>query len=166
MARPALFSTCAKTPIRIYESHDRSRFQRYGCAVISGLRTGPFVIDTAQEERVFGIEFRAGGSWPFFAIPISELANQSIALGDLWHASAHKLREQLLLAASPAQMFALAEQYLLSALLRRDRPHAAVESAVRCFTQNSPWITIPMDHYFWRSEPHRLQPPALQPAFS
>lgn len=123
-------------PIRIYESEDRSHFQSYGDAVINGPRTRPFVIDTAQEERVFGIQFRAGGSWPFFHLPVSELANQSIALDDLWDSSALQLREQLLLAVSPAEMFALAERFLRAAFMRHCTPHAAVEYAVHCFMQH------------------------------
>ncbi len=130
-------------PIRIYESQHRDRFQSYGCAVVSGPRTRPFVIDSAQQERVFGIQSRAGGAWPFFQMPASKLANQSVSLHDLWSTSAHQLREQLLLAASPAEIFARAEQHLLSTLIRRGKSHAAVDFALRYFTRNPSPVSIP-----------------------
>lgn len=123
-------------PIRIYNSRNRETSQSYGCAVIAGPRTCPFVIDSAQQERVFGIQFRAGGSWPFFPLPVSELANQNVALDDLWHASKHQLREQLLSATCPSQMFLLAERHLFAALPRQGKPHAAVEYAVACLMRN------------------------------
>jgi AraC-like DNA-binding protein len=118
-------------PIRLYDSENRARFESYGAAVFTGPRTRPFVIDTSQQERVFGIQFRPGGSWPFFAPPVSEFANLSISLNDLWRGGAGELREQLLAAREPATMFAVAEQCLLRAMRRDEGMHPAVGYALQ-----------------------------------
>ena len=46
------------SPIRIYHPDDVSRFDTYGHAVLSGARTSYFVIGTAEQERVLGIQFQ------------------------------------------------------------------------------------------------------------
>jgi hypothetical protein len=55
--------------MRIYDPDDLNRYQVYGQAVLSGARTKSFVIDTVQEERVFGIQFQPGGTFPFSVFP-------------------------------------------------------------------------------------------------
>lgn len=52
-------------PIFIYDAEDTTQYRSHGCALISGPRTNCFVIDTKQEERVFGIQFKPGGTFPF-----------------------------------------------------------------------------------------------------
>ena len=117
-------------PIRIYHSDDISRFDTYGHAVVSGARTNYFVIDTAEQERVVGIEFNPGGAFPFFRAPIDEMENASIALDDLWRARAAELRERMLSAASIAAMFRILEQDLLAQLARPLEWHPAVAYAL------------------------------------
>ncbi len=123
-------------PIRLYDFEDRTRFESYGAAVFSGPRTRPLVIDSSQQECVFGVQFRPGGSWPFFSPSVNELANLSISLDDLWRGWAGELRERLLAAASPAEMFVLAERYFLQAMRRRDGVHPAVGYALQTLDQN------------------------------
>lgn len=123
-------------PIRLYDSSDRSLMQSYGSAVLSGPRTRPFVIDSAQQECVFGIQFRPGGSWPFFLPPTSELANLSVSLSDLWQGWAGELRERLLAENSPERMFALTERHLLRMMRRRDGFHPVVGYALQQFSRD------------------------------
>lgn len=127
-------------PICIYDADDTSRFTSHGHAVISGPRTNCFVIDTSQEERVFGIQFRPGGAFPFFRPPASEMKNTSVNLDLLWKAAARELRERLLQARAIDAMFALAEEYLLAQLVRQLELHPAVEFARQHFCR-APHIT-------------------------
>jgi AraC-like DNA-binding protein len=120
--------------IRVYDAEDASRYTSHGLAVVSGPRTRCFVIDTSQEERVFGIQFRPGGAFPFFKPPVSEFKNTDVTLECLWKGAAGELRERLLAASSVASMFALAEQYLVARLVREPRLHPAVEFARQRFS--------------------------------
>jgi AraC-like DNA-binding protein len=115
--------------MRIYDADDPQRFTSCGLAGITGPRTGCFAIDTAAEERVVGIQFLAGGSFPFFREPAAEVANQSVPLDSLWGTRAVLLREQLLAASSVDAMFATLERALFAQLARPPELHPAVAFA-------------------------------------
>jgi len=118
------------SPIRIYHSDDVSRFDTYGHSVVSGARSNYFVIDTAEQERVIGIQFNPGGAFPFFRAPADEMENASIALEDLWRARSGELRERMLAAPSIPAMFCILEQDLLAQLARPLDWHPAVAYAL------------------------------------
>ncbi|MFP5228642.1 MAG: DUF6597 domain-containing transcriptional factor [Acidobacteriota bacterium] len=114
--------------MRLYEADDLDRYTSCGVAALTGPRTGCFAIDTACEDRVIGIEFHPGGTFPFFRAPAGELANQSIPLDCLWPA-AREIREQLLAAPSVDAMFAILERALLTHMVRPLELHPATEFA-------------------------------------
>jgi AraC-like DNA-binding protein len=130
---PSIVFNLLHEPMRIYDADNLSRYQSYGQAVFSGARTSCFVIDTAQEDRVFGIQFQPGGAFPFFRMPASEFENASADLGDLWPHAARELRERLLATQTIDAMFVLATQYLLTRLVRPLELHPAVRFARRQF---------------------------------
>jgi hypothetical protein len=82
---PTIVVNLRDDAMRIYDADNLTRYASYRRAVMSGPRTGCFVIDTAQEERVFGIQFHPGGSYPFFRSPALEIENQSFELDDFWN---------------------------------------------------------------------------------
>lgn len=129
-------------PICIYDADDMGRYTSHGLAVISGARTNCFVIDTSQEERVFGIQFQPGGAFPFFRAPASELKNTTVALECLWKEAAGELRERLLAASTIDSMFALAEKYLLAQLVRQLELHPAVDFARQHFCRSPHLATV------------------------
>jgi AraC-like DNA-binding protein len=122
-------------PIRIYDPDDLSLFRSYGQAVISGARTKSFVIDTIQEERVFGIQFQPGGTFPFFRAPASEIENQSVDLCCLWGTAAGELRERLLREPTIDRMFLEGEKFLLAQVARPLGLHRAVTFAQLQFSR-------------------------------
>lgn len=128
--------------IYTYDAEDTSRYTSHGFSVISGPRTRCFVIDTSQEERVFGIQFQPGGAFPFFKLPVSELKNTDVTLECLWKNAANELRERLLAAPSIASMFSLAEEYLLGQLVREPRLHPAVDFARQRFCRSPHTTTV------------------------
>jgi AraC-like DNA-binding protein len=125
--------------IRVYHPTDLNRFETFGTALFSGARSHYFVIDTAQQDRVLGIQFRAGGAYPFFRIPAGEAENTSIRLDELWKHRSELLRERLLGAPDAASMFQIAEECLLAELFRPLHLHPAVEFALTRF-YNQPHI--------------------------
>ena len=134
---PAIIFNLREEPIRIYDAQDLKRFEDYGHAVLSGARSNCFVIDTMQEERVIGVQFRPGGSYPFFRVPASEVEDSSVALGDLWRHGTAEIREQLLAAGSVDEMFRTFERCLLQQLVRPPELHPAVAYALCQFHQRS-----------------------------
>ena len=129
-------------PIRIYDWSNLDRFETFGQAVLAGARSEPFVIDTLQQERVFGIQFRAGGSFPFFRPPSSEVENRNLSLDCVWNAAASTMRERLLEAESVSAMFAVAEDVLTQQLVRPLELHPAVALAARRFSTNPHTATV------------------------
>lgn len=120
-------------PIRMYDARDLTRYDTYGLAVLSGARSDCFAIDTSQQERVVGIQFRPGGAFPFFRVPISEAEGTAIALEDLWRGHASEVRERVLAAGSVESMFAVLERCLLEQLIRPLALHPAVAYALEQF---------------------------------
>jgi len=115
--------------MRIYDADDPARFVSCGLAGLTGARTNCFAIDTATEERVVGIQFRPGGTFPFFHLPAGEIANRAVALDDLWRGAAGEVREQLLAAPSVDAVFAILERALMAQLVRPLELHPAIHFA-------------------------------------
>lgn len=115
----------------LYDADDLSRSVSCGLVALTGARTRCFAIDTASEDRVIGIQFRPGGTFPFFRAPACELANQSLPLEDLWRHAVHEIRDQLLAAPSTDAMFSILERSLLACLVRPLELHPAICFALR-----------------------------------
>ena len=130
---PAIIFNLRDDPIRIYDAQDLSRYSSCGHAVLSGPRSDCFVIDTQQQERVIGVQFRPGGAFPFFRMPASEAEGLSVCLDDLWPRRSYEIREQLLAAKSVEGMFANLERCLLEQLVRPLELHPAVRYALGKF---------------------------------
>ncbi len=117
--------------IRIYCPEDVSRYSSFGHAVLSGARSNFFVIDTAGQQRVVGIQFYPGGAFPFFRMPADEAQNSEINLEDLWRSRSAELRERMLAAPSAQAIFRILEQDLLAQLARPLELHPAVRYALQ-----------------------------------
>ena len=133
---PCIIFNLRDEPIRIYDWKNIDHWETYSHAVLSGARSEPFVIDTMQQERVFGIQFRAGGSFPFFRMPSSEVVNSDVSLDCVWHDSAGAMRTRLLESPSIPAMFAAAENALTQQLVRPLELHPAVAFATGRFSTN------------------------------
>ena len=117
--------------IRVYDWKNPTRFDSFGFAALCGPRSQPFVIDTAEQDRVFGIQFRPGGAFPFFHAPGREFENRDVELELLWPGATCRLRERLLEATDVDTMFRIAEATLLEQLVRPLQLHPGVASAAR-----------------------------------
>jgi AraC-like DNA-binding protein len=134
---PTIVVNLCDEEMRIYDAEDLNRFSSYKHALISGARTKCFVIDAGQEDRVFGIQFWAGGAFPFFREPALEMANESTELSSLWKSAAGELRERLLAVRDFRQMFRVAELFLLAETVRSLELHPAVRFAQERFARQA-----------------------------
>lgn len=130
---PAIIFNLRDEPVRLYDPEDINRYSDYGHAVLSGARSNCFVIDTEQQERVGGVQFRPGGAFPFLGMPLSEAEDISIALDDIWPGRAGEIRERLLATSDVGTMLLVLEQCLLQQLVRPLDLHPAVTYALGQF---------------------------------
>jgi AraC-like DNA-binding protein len=102
-------------------------------AGVSGAYSEAVMLDTSRPFSIIGVEFKAGGGFPFFGGPSDELHNCSASLDEVWGAAGASLRDRLWDATTPQQRFRIVQQALLAS--RRDRlaPHRAVRYALAAF---------------------------------
>ncbi len=119
--------------IRVYDKDTLALARTTRGAILVGAHSRNSVIDTEEQESVFGVQFHPGGAFPFCGgIPSDETANEQLALEDLWNAAAaDDLRTQLLEALTIDEKFDVAERCLLARLRDTNRLHAAVEYGIR-----------------------------------
>jgi AraC-like DNA-binding protein len=103
---------------RIYDSRTGELARRIEGSGFSGAQLAPFVIDTAEQVHVAGVEFRPGGAWPFVAAAQDEIVDTHLPLRDLWGSAVASLRERLLTATSDRDRLALLEATLTAQLCR------------------------------------------------
>jgi AraC-like DNA-binding protein len=115
--------------MRLYDAGDLNRYTSCGLAGLTGPRTNCFAIDTAAEDRVVGIQFQPGGTFPFLREPAGAVANQSAPLECFWGGAASEIRERLLAAPSVDAMFAVLERSLIAQLAGPLELHAAIRFA-------------------------------------
>jgi AraC-like DNA-binding protein len=121
---------------RIYNTAQPQRHRRFSGAMVSGAYAAPFVTDTLQHASIIGVHFKPGGAFPFFRLPIDELADQHVDLRELWPGSSMsaidvaELRERLCVAATASEQFALLEAALAARLVRARAQHPAVAVAL------------------------------------
>src|SRR3546814_2437501 len=94
-----LFINLVEDKSRVYDAALRCR--RFAGAAFDGPANRSFVIDTAEQVAVIGIEFRAGAAAPFFRERMDLLANDHVDLDALAVGTARGLRERLLEAGGP-----------------------------------------------------------------
>jgi AraC-like DNA-binding protein len=109
-------------------------------AVVCGVQSRYFVLSPSKRKSVFGVHFRPGGAAPFLGPPLSRVADQHLALDNVWGSWANALRERLMEAQSTFERFRHLERALLAKLEAGRKPHPAVVYALREFTM-APCIT-------------------------
>ena len=116
---------------RIYDRRNPDRCETFRGCLLSGVQSEFIVIDTANQASVMGIHFKAGGGFPFFGMPASELHDVQVPLDALWGTTSGELRDQLLEAETPQARFVILERHLLARATRPLVPHPAVSFALK-----------------------------------
>lgn len=99
-------------------------------ATVAGPHSEHWLLETAAAASVVGVHFRAGGAFPFFDFPLSELHNVRIPLEALWGAKARLLVDEVRAAATPDSKFDVLERVLLATASTLSR-HRAVTQALQ-----------------------------------
>jgi len=114
---------------RFYDKGDTSKCFTHRGTLIAGVLTEYAVIDTEEQMSVMGINFKPGGAFPFFNLPLSELQDLHLSLDELWGSSANTLRERLIEAPTVDAKFDLLEAVLTGRMTAFDH-HPAVQFAL------------------------------------
>jgi AraC-like DNA-binding protein len=96
--------------------------------LVAGVHSEYMVIDTSSLQEMIGIQFRPGGSIPFFGVPTDELSDRHVPLEIFWGQEAGEMREWLLAAPTPEAEFKVLESHLTA----RSRGHLKRHPAVGC----------------------------------
>src|SRR5262249_8302062 len=123
--------------LRIYDRVTPGACERFSGAIVSGTYDRFFVIDTAEEASLLGVHFRAGGAFPFFDFPMSELVNTHVDLDTLWGRSAGEVLERLRDAPRPLDKFRVLETALSARLSGRSDRGAMVPFALDALSQST-----------------------------
>jgi AraC-like DNA-binding protein len=81
-----------------------------------GLWSVRHMVNWPVDLRLFGVNFKPSGAYPFVRLPLSEVNNQVVPLDALWGFFATEIRERLYAAPTIQAGFALFEQLLLARL--------------------------------------------------
>jgi AraC-like DNA-binding protein len=97
-----------------------------------GPRTRSVVINTTSKFELLGVHFKLGGGFPFLQLPMDELQDIGVSIGDLWGKNdAQCLLEVLHEAATAEMKFRILERWLLKVARDRLQSHPAVTFAMR-----------------------------------
>jgi len=95
-------------------------------AMICGVHTVPFLIDSKEDDVIFGVHFKPGGAFPFLHVNCSELLNSHFALEKFWGEAAGELRKSLIDSKDVEEKFDIMEKFLLSQFSEKKTRHSAV----------------------------------------
>lgn len=95
-----------------------------------GLRGAHHVIGWPPDMRLFIVDFKPGGAYPFLGLPVSELHNQVVSLDTIWGNFAAEMRERLYAAPTTEARFALLERLLLARLGQVPNGFQTVQAAI------------------------------------
>ncbi len=101
-------------------------------AMLHGADTLAYALETDRPLFQVGVDFKAGGAYPFFAPPASVLQNAHLSLDALWsRRQVAELRDRLVTAQTQEECARLLAHTLLRQLVRPLRHHPAVALALR-----------------------------------
>jgi len=108
-------------------------------AVFNGADTTAFLLETDRPLYQFGVDFKPGGAYPFFALPASELHDAHVPLDTLWSVGAvRELRERVAAARTLGERAKILEELLLRQLAHPLEHHPAVRLALQAFSYAPP----------------------------
>jgi AraC-like DNA-binding protein len=110
--------------IRIYDREDHTRFSNRSGVITIGAQPEYFLIDTAQQRCVLGVQFLPGGAFPFLNMQADALQGEHVDLKG-------SLRERILEAATPRARCLVIEAELLARACGRLELRPEIAFAVR-----------------------------------
>jgi AraC-like DNA-binding protein len=117
-----LMVNLAEDEFRTHDPVRTERMDRHSGAVLAGPHARSTVIDTREQRWLAAVEFRSGAAGQFFPMPMTEVCNRVVELGELWGRDGELLRERLLEAPTPASKFRVFEEVLLQQFIPKVDP--------------------------------------------
>jgi AraC-like DNA-binding protein len=117
-------------PKYIYDNQTLREIQACHHAWASGVRTEFISIPSGKHSPMFIISFRKGMAYPFFPVPMNEMADRVVDADLLWGNDFAFLREQLLEINEIDRKFETVESFLLKQFQARLLLNPAVEYAL------------------------------------
>ena len=108
----------------------------------SGVQTASMMLDTSKPFSLLGVGFKAGGSFPFFPMPVGELHNLFVPLESVWGARAGEVCDRVMHARTPSAKVAVMERALLSAARGRREQHTSVRYGVAALRKQRPVASV------------------------
>jgi AraC-like DNA-binding protein len=96
----------------VYDNESLTPIQACRHAWVSGVRTRPITIPSGRDSRLLVVAFRKGKAYPFYPLPIHEIADAVVGAELIFGKRVLDLRERLSAARSLNQMFLLVEKFL------------------------------------------------------
>lgn len=117
-------------------------------AIVQGMHTRPFGLDRADQQAVIGAVLEPTAAGAFCATPANLLAEQHVALEDLWSsAAAGELADRLRQVATADARLDCLERILIARLGPADPPDALVRAALHRMASPGDTITILADDF-------------------
>ena len=131
-ARMGLLVNLAEDQLRHYDGEGFDVVHRSPGIAISGAYERHFAID-AHQPRMMGVQFKPGGTYPFFAPSARVLCNDHVALEDIWGADARRLHHRIVEAPTVEAKFRTLADALMARMPRTPQRHPAVSLALDRF---------------------------------
>ena len=144
-----VFRTSAGPGVTVFDSVDSPLGMQLPEAVIGGPRSRFYLKQSVRPARSVGVLLRPGGIRALWGMPAHAVAEQHVALADLWGAQGRELGEELLGMACPARRLVRLEEALLgqlrcrAALGQQAGVQPAVARALRGLSETArvePWL--------------------------
>lgn len=128
-----------ESPKYIYDNHTLKEIQACRRVWFSGMRHAPITIPSGNDSEMFIVNFHKGMAYPFVEMPMDELTDLVVDGQLVMTEEILTIRDKILEATSPAEMFAKVENHLLEVFIPRliQNPfvHYAVNQILGCPTQ-------------------------------
>jgi AraC-like DNA-binding protein len=119
-----------ETPIICRPSDASPRLTVWSKGVVHGPQWSYYRSVSKPPGVVVGVAFRPGAAAAILGVPIVELTDRHVPIDEVWGARGDRLREQLLAAGSPVNIFRVLERELTARLERPLLIHPAVAEAL------------------------------------
>lgn len=119
------------TPKFIYDNETLKEIQACHHVWASGLRTQPISIDSGRDAAMIVVTFKKGLAFPFFPVPMNEVADCVVDADLLWGDWISSLRERIVETTDTTRRFEILEDSLLKQFASRLSEDPCVEYAVR-----------------------------------
>jgi|GEM_PF-918553 len=99
---------------RIWNGRNGADWGVYGGSQLIAGRKDPLILEPTGNKYKIGIRFFPGGLYPFFPIPLAEMSNSIVDLGDLLKGDCREMEERLAQAGSVGAVADILQRKMLS----------------------------------------------------